>query len=83
MRKKSRRITFPENAKAVVDVTKAPYSCDPTGWRDFSAYGHFMIEESREGVMRKIKWDEFPKRQGKLIAVPLYVGRGREETKQS
>ncbi len=53
--------------------------CGTTDWRDFSAHGHFMVEESREGVMRKIKWDEFPKRQGRLIAIPLYVGRAREE----
>lgn len=52
--------------------------CGTTDWRDFSAQGHFMIEEIRDGVMRKIKWADFPKRQGKLIAIPLYVGRGRQ-----
>ncbi|MFW6286770.1 MAG: glycosyl hydrolase family 28-related protein [Candidatus Sumerlaeota bacterium] len=74
-----------ENAPSTIVKHDSDVSvvCGTTDWRDFSAQGHFMVEEIREGVTRKIKWGEFPKRQGNLIAVLLYVGRGRRETKQS
>ena len=51
--------------------------CGATDWREISPHRHVMVEERRRGTTRKLKWAEFPKRQGSLIAVPLYVGRAR------
>ncbi len=49
--------------------------CGTTDWREVSGHGHVMIEQRRAGTTRRLKWDEFPQRGSRLIAVPLYVGR--------
>ena len=49
--------------------------CSTTDWRNREGRGHIVVEERREGITRRIRWNEFPPRTGNRIAIPLYVGR--------
>jgi hypothetical protein len=49
-----------------------------TDWQRNSLSSNPIVEEHRGGFVRRIPGRDFPKRDGVLVAVPLYVGRASE-----
>lgn len=59
----------------VNDNSKVSVVCGTTDWRDISFRRKTIVEETRGDHTRILRWDSFPTRDGRLAAVPLYVGR--------
>ncbi len=68
-----------ESAPAILtENSQVSVVCGTTEFRDHLSFKHKIIaQETRGKHTRLLRWDAFPSRDGKIIAVPLYVGRNK------
>jgi hypothetical protein len=67
------------NAKPTIlnDESDVSVVASTTDWRGQSLARNVLVEEHRGGFARRIPGRDLPKRDGVLVALPLYVGRAR------